>query len=259
VIPLRDINPTRTRPVVNYALIAVNMLVFAYQFHLQLESPALFKNYTARFGLVPYYLTHDFHFGNLGTLVSSMFMHGDWLHVISNMWFLFIFGDNVEDVLGRVRYIAFYVLCGLCAAFAQIAIDPDSLVPMVGASGAIAGVLGAYFRLFPHARVVTLIPVLFFAVLRELPAVFFIVVWFGLQLLMGLGTLGAASEQTGGVAFFAHIGGFVGGLILLSLFGFGRNRTQGFRRIERDGRGYDSSRPGAARRHESDPHHDWRQ
>jgi membrane associated rhomboid family serine protease len=253
VIPLRDINPTRTRPVVNYALIGLNTAVFLYQFQLQLSSAAQFKTFTDRFGLVPHYLTQDFHFGSLSTPFTSMFMHGDWLHLISNMWFLYIFGDNVEDALGRVRYLAFYLLCGLAAATAQVAIDPSSMVPMVGASGAIAGVLGAYFRLFPHARVVTLIPVVFFFVLRELPAVFFIVVWFGLQLLMGIGSLGAASEQTGGVAFFAHIGGFVGGLALLSLFGFGRNRTQGFRKVERDYRGY------APPRQDTDPHQHWRQ
>jgi membrane associated rhomboid family serine protease len=119
----------------------------------------------------------------------------------------------------------------LAAALAQIAIEPGSPVPMVGASGAIAGVLAAYFRLFPHARVLTLIPILFFAVFRELPAVFFIVIWFGLQLLMGIGALGSIGQYSGGVAFFAHIGGFIGGLIWLRVFGFGRNETQGFRRV----------------------------
>jgi membrane associated rhomboid family serine protease len=236
VIPLRDINPTHTRPVVNNALIAANTLVFVYQFHLQLQSPALFEAFTKRFGLVPHYLTQDFNVGSLSTPFTSMFMHGDWFHLISNMWFLFIFGDNVEEALGRVRYVAFYVLCGLAAALAQIAIDPGSSVPMVGASGAIAGVLAAYFRLFPHARVLTLIPILFFAVFRELPAVFFIVIWFGLQLLMGIGALGSVGQHTGGVAFFAHIGGFIGGLLLLRLFGFGRNDPQGFRIAQRDWR-----------------------
>jgi membrane associated rhomboid family serine protease len=242
VIPLRDINPTHTRPVVNYALIAANTLVFLYQFQLQLDSPALFKAFTERFGLVPYYLTQHFHAGSLSTPFTSMFMHGDWLHLISNMWFLYIFGDNVEEALGRVRYVAFYVLCGLAAAFAQVAIDPGSTVPMVGASGAIAGVLAAYFRLFPHARVLTLIPILFFAVFRELPAVFFIVIWFGLQLLMGIGALGSIGQHTGGIAFFAHIGGFIGGLIWLRVFGHSKNRTQGFRRVQSDVREYDPHR-----------------
>lgn len=233
MIPLRDINPTHTRPVVNYALIAANTLVFLYQFHLLQQSPAVFEAFTKRFGLVPHYLTQDFNVGSLSTPFTSMFMHGDWFHLISNMWFLFIFGDNVEEALGRLRYVVFYVLCGLAAAVAQIAIDPGSSVPMVGASGAIAGVLAAYFRLFPHARVLTLIPILFFAVFRELPAVFFIVIWFGLQMLMGIGALGSIGQRTGGVAFFAHIGGFLGGLVWLRLLGYARNDAHGFRRVAR--------------------------
>jgi membrane associated rhomboid family serine protease len=233
VIPLRDINPTHTRPVVNYALIAANILVFLYQYHLQVQSPALFDTFTKRWGMVPHFLTRDLNWGSLSTPFTSMFMHGGWGHLISNMWFLFIFGDNVEEALGRARYILFYVLCGVVAALAQIAIDPGSSVPMVGASGAIAGVLAAYFRLFPHARVLTLIPILFIAVFRELPAVFFIVIWFGLQLLMGIGALGSIGQYSGGVAFFAHIGGFIGGLIWLHVFGLGRNDTQGFRRVVR--------------------------
>jgi membrane associated rhomboid family serine protease len=147
------------------------------------------------------------------------------------MWFLYIFGDNVEDVLGRVRFALFFVACGMAAAVAQIAVGPSSQVPMVGASGAIAGVLGAYLRLFPHARVITLIPIFILPVVRELPAVFFIVVWFGVQLLSGIGSLSALGRESGGVAFFAHIGGFLGGLWLLHLFGFRKNNTRGFRRV----------------------------
>ena len=235
MIPLRDINPTRSRPIVNYLLIFANTAVWLYQWRLGEISPELGKAFVQRWGLVPYYLTQDVHLSSLSTPLTSMFMHGGWLHLISNMWFLFIFGDNVEDVLGRVRYALFYIGSGLVAAVAQTLIDPSSHVPMVGASGAIAGVLGAYFRLFPHARVVTLIPLLFLFFVRELPAVFFIVVWFGLQLLSGIGSLGYVGQE-GGVAFFAHIGGFVGGLWLVSVFGAQRHRTQGFRRA---GGGYD--------------------
>jgi membrane associated rhomboid family serine protease len=226
VIPLRDINPVRSRPLVTYALIVVNTLVFAYQSSLPDEAA---REFALRFGMVPYYLTHEFHFGSLETPLTSMFMHGSWGHLIFNMWFLYIFGDNVEDVLGRVRFALFFVACGMAAAVAQIAVGPSSQVPMVGASGAIAGVLGAYLRLFPHARVITsLIPPFF---VRELPAVFFIVAWFALQLLSGIGSLSALGRESGGVAFFAHIGGFLGGLWLLHLFGFRKNNTRGFRRV----------------------------
>jgi membrane associated rhomboid family serine protease len=230
VIPLRDINPIRTRPVVTYLLIAANTAVFLYQAQLSQAAGQLFAH---QWGLVPYYLTQPEHiaFGSFETPFTSMFMHGGWLHLISNMWFLHIFGDNVEDTLGHVRFLLFYVACGLAAAVAQVVIDPSSTVPMIGASGAIAGVLGAYFMLFPHARVVTLIPVFVLFFVRELPAVFFIVIWFGMQLLSGIGSLGI-DQQTGGVAFFAHIGGFLGGLWLLRAFGFSRNRTRGFRRGE---------------------------
>jgi membrane associated rhomboid family serine protease len=182
--------------------------------------------------MVPFFLTQDLRIGGLATPFTSMFIHGGWLHLLGNMWFLHIFGDNVEDALGRARYVMFYVLCGLLAAVGQILIDPESKIPMVGASGAIAGVLGAYYRLFPRARVVTLIPIFFFITVRELPAVFFIVLWFAMQLLEGLGSLGNAA-QGGGVAFFAHIGGFLGGLLLVTAFGGPRNRSGGFARAER--------------------------
>jgi membrane associated rhomboid family serine protease len=225
VIPLRDMAPIRSQAVVTYALIAVNALVFLYQASLPHE---LGEAFVARYGMVPYFLTQDLRLDSLSTPFTSMFMHGGWFHVISNMWFLHIFGDNVEDALGRVRFLAFYVLCGLCAAAAQIIVDPESQVPMIGASGAIAGVLAAYFRLFPQARVVTLIPIFFFFTIRELPAVFFIIVWFLIQLVSGVGSLGYAG-QGGGVAFFAHIGGFLAGLALVHAFTGKRNRTAGFR------------------------------
>jgi hypothetical protein len=226
VFPLRDLNPTRSVPVLTYLLIAANAVVFFHEITLD---PAQGEEFVFRWGMVPYFLTQDVQIGSLATPFTSMFIHGGWLHLLGNMWFLHIFGDNVEDALGRGRYLLFFVLCGLLAAVGQTLIDPQSKIPMVGASGAIAGVLGAYYRLFPKARIVTLIPIFFFMMVRELPAVFFIVLWFVMQLLEGFGSLGQVS-QGGGVAFFAHIGGFLGGLLLINVFGGPRSRTGGFSR-----------------------------
>lgn len=223
MIPLRDINPTKRTPVVTYALIAANVLVFLYQLGLgDAQGELLIRQW----GMVPYYISH-LHLGSLPTVLTSMFLHGGFLHLISNMWSLYIFGDNVEDVLGRGRFLVFYVLCGMGAAMAQTLIEPASAVPMVGASGAISGTMAAYLKLFPHARIVAVIPVLFFWFLREVPALFFIVFWFVIQLLSGFGSLG--TMNMGGVAFFAHIGGFVAGLYLLSFFGHPPNPSAGFR------------------------------
>jgi membrane associated rhomboid family serine protease len=223
VIPLRDLNPTRSFPALTYLLIAANTLVFLHQVSLGDAAGELFVR---RYGMVPAYLAVTHHPGSLITPFTSMFMHGGWLHLIGNMWSLYIFGDNVEDVLGKVRFALFYVLCGLGAALAQILIDPSSTMPMVGASGAIAGVLGAYFKLFPRARVVTLIPVFIFFVTRELPAWFFIILWFALNVLSGVGSL--ADGAQGGIAFFAHIGGFIAGFWLIMLMRKQYNPTRGF-------------------------------
>jgi membrane associated rhomboid family serine protease len=149
------------------------------------------------------------------TLLSSMFMHGSWLHIIGNLWFLWIFGDNVEDVMGPLRFVVFYLLCGLGAAAAQIIANPDSLVPMVGASGAIGGVMGAYARLYPSARVHMLVFFGFFVTTLSVPAIFMLGYWFLLQLLSGLPALG---DEVGGVAFWAHVGGFLTGLVLSFAF-----------------------------------------
>ncbi|MDH5673031.1 MAG: rhomboid family intramembrane serine protease [Myxococcales bacterium] len=212
MIPLRDINPTERTPVVTRALLVANVVIFLYQLSL---GPEAGRELVYRFGMVPYYLTQDLRFHSLATPLTSMFMHGGIMHLASNMWFLHIFGDNVEDRLGRGRFLLFYVLCGLLAAAAQMLVDPSSEVPMVGASGAIAGVLGAYFRLFPGARVVALLPIFIFFIVRELPAFFFIIVWFLLQLVSGIGSLSYVGEASGGIAFFAHIGGFLAGLFWL--------------------------------------------
>jgi membrane associated rhomboid family serine protease len=227
VIPLRDSNPTRTTPLLTYAIIAANTLVFLYQSTLDADGEKLFIE---QYGLIPSLLAHEPSFGSFITPFTSMFIHGGFLHLLFNMWSLFIFGDNVEDSLGKGRFLLFYVLCGMTAAAAQVLIDPTNTLPMVGASGAIAGVLAAYLRLFPHARILTLIPLFIFFFTREIPAVVFIVLWFALQVLTGIGSLGVAGGQmTGGVAVFAHIGGFLGGLILIRTMLPPRNATGGFR------------------------------
>jgi membrane associated rhomboid family serine protease len=147
-------------------------------------------------------------------VLSSMFLHGGVMHVGSNMLFLWIFGDNVEDRMGHGRFVVFYLLCGLAAALAQTAMDPDSTVPMVGASGAVAGVMGAYFVLYPHSRIVTLVPIFFFIHIMEVPAILFLGVWFLLQFVSGVGSIAAATggEPAGGIAFWAHVAGFIAGL-----------------------------------------------
>jgi len=203
--------------VVTYALLAANVTVFLFQFTLD---PDAGRQLVLRYGVVPYYLTEGFHAGSLSTPLTAMFLHGGWFHLLSNLWFLHIFGDNVEDALGRLRYALFYVGCGLAAAAAHVFVDADGRMPMIGASGAISGVLAAYFRLFPGARVVTFIWLLLIFV-RELPALLLIALWFVLQLFGGIGSLGHV-DDAGGTAFFAHIGGFVAGLLLVGWIGLRR-------------------------------------
>src|SRR5436309_5682268 len=201
MIPLRDTIPSRRTPVVNLAIIAANVLVFFYELSLGRR----FDSFLYTYGLVP----RDF---ALTSLVTSTFLHGGWLHLLGNMLYLYIFGDNVEDRLGHVRYLVFYLLCGMAAGAAQAWTSPHSGLPMVGASGAIAGVSGAYFLFFPTSRVVTLVPIFLFVQIIEIPAVFFLFMWFVWQVVSGVATLGAASR--GGVAVWAHVGGFVAGMIV---------------------------------------------
>jgi rhomboid family protein len=201
VIPLRDTIPSARVPVVTYAIIIANVVVFLYEVSL---GHAL-KHFLDMYGLVPAH----FRFENL---LTSMFLHGGWGHLIFNMLFLYIFGDNVEDRLGHARYAAFYLLCGMAAGAAQALVNPGSRIAMVGASGAIAGVLGAYLLFFPRSRIVTLVPIFFFVQVVEVPAVLFLFGWFILQILSGMATIGAA--DTAGVAFFAHVGGFIAGMVL---------------------------------------------
>ena len=234
MLPLRDHNRPRYTPVLTYALLAANVAVFGFQLSLGFDTAAG-EAFVFRYGVVPRMLTEDVHLSSLTTPVTSMFVHGSFAHIFTNLLFLHVFGDNVEDAMGRGRFALLYFGSGVLAAGAQVMVDPDSAIPMVGASGAIAGVLGAYLRLFPRARVdalnpfVMALPLLIFVLplTIELPAVFFIVVWFGLQLLSGLGSLGIPTQ--GGIAFFAHIGGFLAGLWLTGVLGVRKNPLRGFR------------------------------
>lgn len=217
MIPLRDTIPSQTFPIVTISLIVVNVLIFFLELALgqQLES------FIYIFGVIPARLTSVF--SGEGTtslaivpLFTSMFLHAGWFHLIGNMLFLWIFGDNVEDAFGHFRYLIFYILCGLGATAVHIFSVPQSVVPVVGASGAIAGVLGAYLFLFPRARVLTLIPIFFFFHVIELPALVFLGIWFVMQFFSGLLSIGVPSG--GGVAWWAHVGGFASGVILLYPF-----------------------------------------
>ena len=214
MIPLRDSNPSRTIPFVNYTIIGLNVLVFL----LELSLGRHLDRFIFQFGIVPARFMSDLKLLQIEvpTIVpffTSMFLHGGFWHLIGNMWFLHVFGDNVEDRFGHVKYLVFYCTAGLAAASTQIYIAPSSEVPMVGASGAIAGVLGAYVFLFPMARVVTLIPVFLFMQVVELPAFIFLGIWFLMQIFSGVMSLGIGADA-GGVAWWAHIGGFAAGAVL---------------------------------------------
>ena len=203
MIPLRDIIPSRTTPVVTISIIVLNVLVFVYELSLGRAVDA----FTLYFGLVPAAFSWV-------TVFTSMFLHGGLLHVAGNMLYLWIFGDNVEDRMGHGRFLVFYLLCGVAAALAQTITAPDSIVPMVGASGAIAGVMGAYFVLYPKSRIVTLIPLFFFFQVIEVPAILFLGIWFLMQFLSGVGSIVTAvgGQPAGGVAVWAHVAGFVAGI-----------------------------------------------
>jgi membrane associated rhomboid family serine protease len=203
MIPLRDIIPSRTTPYVTISLISLNVLVFLYELSIGRAVDA----FTLYFGLVPAAFSWV-------TVFTSMFLHGGILHVAGNMLYLWIFGDNVEDRMGHGRFLVFYLLCGVAAALAQTITAPDSVVPMVGASGAIAGVMGAYFVLYPKSRIVTLIPLFFFFQVIEVPAILFLGIWFLMQFVNGVGSIvtTAGGGPAGGVAFWAHVAGFVAGI-----------------------------------------------
>ncbi|MBN1247557.1 MAG: rhomboid family intramembrane serine protease [Anaerolineae bacterium] len=235
MFPLRDNVPSRRFPIVTLVIVLVNVGLFLIEVLMGESATAL----TEAFGVVPARLIDNWYNPVvLFTLLSSMYLHGGWAHLIGNMWYLWIFGDNIEDRMGRLGYFIFYTLCGIAAALIQVAVAPRSTIPMIGASGAIAGVLGAYLLLYPRARVSTLVPVFYFIRIIWLPAILVLGGWFLVQLLNGLASLNV-QMMTGGVAFWAHIGGFVAGMVLMPIF-----RQRGTTPpASRSGQGYGSSQP----------------
>jgi len=204
MFPIRDTERSYSRPVVTILIILLNVLAFLYEYSLDPGQRELFIH---SYGLVP----DEFRMQNVFT---SMFLHAGLMHILGNMWFLWIFGDNIEDTLGHGKYLLFYLACGLAAGLTQYVVNTTSRVPMVGASGAIAGVMGAYMVKFPHSRIRTLV-FFFFIMFLDIPAWVMLIYWFGTQLLSGFGSIGYTQASQGGTAFFAHIGGFITGLILI--------------------------------------------
>ena len=221
MIPIRDNVKSQSLPWVNYGLIAINIFVFVYELSL---SPQALDRFIFAWGLVPAQHGDLLAITTSPQILTSMFLHGGFGHIGSNLLYLFIFGDNVEDWLGHGRYILFYILCGVAAALGQYMIDTSMTVPMVGASGAISGVLGAYLILYPKARLVTVWWLFIFIRFIELPAVLYLGVWFLMQL--GSGLLSNPEAAQGGVAFWAHIGGFVAGVVAIRPFGLMRSRRR---------------------------------
>jgi membrane associated rhomboid family serine protease len=208
VIPLRDVIPSRTTPFITVTIIALNSVAWLFELSLPHED---LNSFLTVFGVVPGAFVWP-------TLITSMFLHGSWSHFIGNMLYLWIFGDNVEDRFGHGRYLMFYLLAGIVAALGHIMMDPTSMLPTIGASGAIAGVMGAYFVMYPHSRVLTLLPLFIFWELIEVPAILLLGFWFLMQL-FSAGTIAmTASTEGGGVAFMAHVAGFAFGLVAVFLF-----------------------------------------
>jgi membrane associated rhomboid family serine protease len=216
MFPLYDTVRSRRFPAINLMLILVNVMVFLYEIQMD---PSVLKEFIFEWGLIPARLLSDPSTA-WKTIFTSMFLHGGWFHIINNMWVLFIFGDNVEARMGGIRYLIFYLLSGVAAVILQTYILPSSAVPMIGASGAVAGVLGAYLILFPHSRIASLVPILFIFTIIEIPAVIFLLFWFGSQLYSGLFAIQGSSGS--GIAWWAHIGGFLFGIIMVFFF---RTRT----------------------------------
>jgi len=220
MFPLKDNIPAKNFPTVNIGLIVINVVFFIYQVSYGHRVDQLIM----AFGFIParFLEQQAENFLNPARFLpvfSSMFLHGNLLHLISNMWMLWIFGDNVEDCMGHGRYLLFFLLCGIASVAVQAVFSPGSMVPMIGASGAISGVLGAYFLTYPQARVLTLVPIIIFIYLIELPAYFFLGFWFIMQFIQGsVHSLDSAAAGTGGIAWWAHVGGFVAGVLLLGVF-----------------------------------------
>ncbi|MEL1229386.1 MAG: rhomboid family intramembrane serine protease [Candidatus Neomarinimicrobiota bacterium] len=209
LFPYKDDNPRILVPYVTYVIISINVLIFVFQLNMGMVSSSAEREFIYRFGFIPANFS-------IITVFTSMFLHGGVSHIMGNMWFLWVFGDNVEGVLGHVKFAVFYIICGLAATMSQLFVDPSSTIPMVGASGAIAGVLGMYMIRFPHARVHVFAFIIIFFTTFRIPAMFVLGFWFFNQLTNGLGSLGF--DTTGGVAWFAHIGGFISGVMLNQAF-----------------------------------------
>ena len=209
MFPIRDTQPSYSKPIVTVLLIVVNILVFLFEYSLD---PYTRNAFIAAYGLVP----DNFH---VSAIFTSMFLHAGWLHVLGNMWFLWIFGDNIEDVLGHGKFLLFYLVCGVAAAISQTFLNPFSRVPMVGASGAIAGVMGAYLVKFPRAQIQSLVMLVFFFFFTEVPAWVMLIYWFVIQLFSGVGSIASEQYSQGGTAFFAHVGGFIAGIVLVKVMG----------------------------------------
>jgi membrane associated rhomboid family serine protease len=207
MIPLRALLRRNNPATMTVIIIALNLLIYAWQF---VQPPDRQNVFVEHYAMVPDHL-------RLTALITSMFLHGGWLHVIGNMWFLWVFGSHIEDVMGAPRFLLFYLTCGVASAVVQLAMSIGSPVPTLGASGAIAGVMGAFLVLYPRVRVTTLIFIIFFVTTVEIPAAFMLIYWFVIQLVSGLFSSGAFSDS-GGVAWFAHVGGFLAGLFLIRLF-----------------------------------------
>jgi membrane associated rhomboid family serine protease len=232
VIPLRDANPTRRTPVVTIGLVVACLVVFAWELGLQVSGgDAALDSFIATWGVVPADLAAAWTGGSIlgletATLITSQFLHSGWIHLLGNLLFLWIFANNIEDDLGRPAFLTFYLGGGAIAGLTQVLMDPSSTIPMIGASGAIASVLGAYLVLYPRARITSLVFLGFFYQLIDVPAVVVLGFWFVLQLIDGLASLGIAGAG-GGVAFFAHIGGFVAGVVAARALLVVRRRRHG--------------------------------
>ena len=221
MIPIKDSVPNRSVPIMTRTIVLINVIVFFFELSLPRGS---IEQFFYLFGLVPARYTHPdwaaaigFPIDSYWPILTHQFLHGGWLHIFSNMWALWIFGDNVEDRMGPVRFGIFYLICGCAAGATHMLMNPDSTVPSVGASGALAGVLGAYLLLFPTARLIVMLPIFFFPFFFEMPAVLYLGFWFFTQLFSGTLAL-AGPQQVGGIAWWAHVGGFVSGMLLCWFF-----------------------------------------
>ena len=224
MIPIHDDQPRFSTPCVTYFLIVLNTVIFLFEWFIGLQNERALNAIIFEFGVVPRVVTgaltgspHVSLAGAFIPMLTSMFLHGGWLHIIGNMWVLWIFGDNIEDYLGHFLYLVFYLVCGIAASFTHVLLNLSSRVPSIGASGAIAGIMGAYFLLYPRAKVLTLVPLIIFFTFWWLPAWIVLGYWFLVQFFSGTSTAIAYSSQNSGIAFWAHVGGFVAGLVLIKL------------------------------------------